>query len=266
MDSLAREFDYPKHQVEAMMRRLYHLMRTQDVPGFAEAGIRLYFEGGQPAFAMSEGLSKAARGLEPTRYLMVIALLALTVRRVRVMERREGIRWLQTEADRAMAAWQAPPGLARTCRKGCAFCCHMMVMASPTEAELVVEAAGVAIDVKQARHLSTLHPTSYDQYTAGQTYETLRCPMLTADNTCAAYESRPLACRIHASVDDPALCDPVARPGAKLRHVMSFKAQILASVIYQLDGEDCASLGSLVAARLGFLEPHWRSHDLPLHT
>ena len=35
-----------------------------------------------------------------------------------------------------------------------------------------------------------------------------RCPVLGEDGNCSAYEARPLACRVHYHVEDPAYCEP----------------------------------------------------------
>lgn len=35
-----------------------------------------------------------------------------------------------------------------------------------------------------------------------------RCPVLGEDGNCSAYDARPLACRVHYHVEDPAYCEP----------------------------------------------------------
>ena len=69
-----------------------------------------------------------------------------------------------------------------TCKKGCSACCHQTINIFPDEGDLIKE-SGFHI------------PKTFNN----------TCPFL-KENICSIYEIRPVACRNHLSVSDPALC------------------------------------------------------------
>lgn len=70
------------------------------------------------------------------------------------------------------------------CAPGCAFCCHLPVLVTPREADLLASIAATRPDVR-AR--------------LGRAER--RCAFLGDDDRCVAYEARPLRCRAHTSTD-----------------------------------------------------------------
>ncbi|MBO9542759.1 YkgJ family cysteine cluster protein [bacterium] len=120
----------------------------------------------------------------------------------------------------------APEGVAPTCRKGCDACCHQLVMitvAEAREAARILETRPRETQAAIRERITTWHEATADlrqrlQSGADEALEDLvegiaadywqrrvPCPFLEA-GSCAIYEGRPLACRHHFSVSDPALC------------------------------------------------------------
>lgn len=94
-----------------------------------------------------------------------------------------------------------------SCRKGCANCCHQPVMISLLEGIRIANSL-----MEQSRWTAQLRAkleaidTSADLLV--RILAAAPCVFLTADKTCDIYSSRPFACRIAASKDDPAKCHP----------------------------------------------------------
>ncbi len=106
----------------------------------------------------------------------------------------EALRFAAEEAGDARAAHALLDGVAaapNACAAGCAFCCHLPVLVTPGEAELLAEVARQRADVRA--RLERL---------------TRRCAFLGDDNRCVAYDVRPLRCRAHTS-KDRAFCERV---------------------------------------------------------
>lgn len=89
------------------------------------------------------------------------------------------------------------------CRRGCASCCHMATTISSIEAAQIGKAIGRTpkpgrppLDVAETRkaEIDKWHLTP--------------CTFLGLENECTIYDVRPLACRIHHSIEDtPEPCD-----------------------------------------------------------
>jgi hypothetical protein len=95
-----------------------------------------------------------------------------------------------------------PPTLQKiACAKGCSYCCHTFVGATPPEIFRLANAirgglaAGMSIDEVRARGkpLAGIPP-------ADRIGRKLPCPLL-VDNACSVYRQRPLACRQATSLD-----------------------------------------------------------------
>ena len=81
------------------------------------------------------------------------------------------------------------------CAAGCAFCCHLLVTVTPSEAVVIAarlddaQRARVAANARKARDLS---PGAYRR-------ARIRCALLDDDDRCTVYDVRPLKCRAHTS-------------------------------------------------------------------
>jgi hypothetical protein len=92
----------------------------------------------------------------------------------------------------ALAHFDRVQGVApRACAPGCAFCCHLPVLVTPSEAELLAEVALRRPEVRA--RLARPEP---------------RCAFLDDAARCVAYDLRPLRCRAHTSADR-AVCERV---------------------------------------------------------
>lgn len=121
----------------------------------------------------------------------------------------------------------ATEGVAPTCRKGCDACCHQLVMVTVAEAREVARVLETRSQTTQSAirdRIADWHEATKDlrqrlQSGLDEPLEELveglaadywqrrvPCPFLEA-GACAVYEGRPLACRHHFSVSDPALCE-----------------------------------------------------------
>ena len=80
-----------------------------------------------------------------------------------------------------LAAREAPGRATWDCAAGCSFCCHLPVMATPSEA------AAIGPQVSGA---------AWERVVS---FESGRCALLADDGTCSVYDVRPLKCRAHTS-------------------------------------------------------------------
>jgi uncharacterized protein len=110
-------------------------------------------------------------------------------------------------AEKIEAMWQMADELGAiaaphaACRKGCSHCCHISVLISGQEAELI----GEKIGVKPAKVKGNTGPRDIE---AGYHNP---CPFL-KDGACSIYESRPFVCRKLINIDtDALLCELVGR-------------------------------------------------------
>ena len=91
------------------------------------------------------------------------------------------------------------------CRQGCAHCCHIAVSLTEQEAAFIGEAIGKAPKKPvRAHRLSDggIEPQKDIAY-----YQGAPCPFLDGQS-CAIYDNRPLACRLHFNLGDARLCAP----------------------------------------------------------
>ncbi|MBM3267568.1 MAG: YkgJ family cysteine cluster protein [Candidatus Sericytochromatia bacterium] len=128
---------------------------------------------------------------------------------------------------RIVLAAHAAEGIVSSCRPGCDACCHQLVMSTQAEAdatakfvaglpaaesgELKARLAAWADRTRSWRRrlqdgadgdVEALVETLAAEYWA----ERVPCPFL-VDRRCAVYPARPLACRHHFAVSDPAECE-----------------------------------------------------------
>lgn len=98
-------------------------------------------------------------------------------------------------ADELMA--EAPGRGVWECARGCAHCCHLQVLATPSEvawilAEYTLTTAQSELIVANAKAASGLSPGDYRR-------RRIRCAFLDEQEACSIYAARPLKCRTHTS-------------------------------------------------------------------
>ena len=98
-----------------------------------------------------------------------------------------------------------------TCKKGCAYCCELLALATFSEGLLIAEEILKKPDwrsiaekmAKQAKE------TCFDGISEGTYFSRrIRCALLSGDKLCTIYDIRPACCRCHVVVSDPELCNP----------------------------------------------------------
>lgn len=102
----------------------------------------------------------------------------------------------------------ASAGRELSCRAGCGACCAILVEVQDEEADYVygvIKKKGISLDRERLLEQSSYSMSDYQKnYFSGKS----KCALLGEDNLCTIYEERPMACRLHVSVDDPELCKP----------------------------------------------------------
>jgi len=98
-----------------------------------------------------------------------------------------------------------------SCKKGCAFCCHINVDVTDPEAALIAQHCrekNIKVDVNY------LHERLRNRKMEVALSKAAACVFL-KNNECSIYEVRPLACRSYLVVNEPQYCDAVTyRPPA----------------------------------------------------
>jgi hypothetical protein len=95
--------------------------------------------------------------------------------------------------DRAVG--EAPTRASWECRRGCDFCCHLLVEVTPSEIEALLPRVTQPIATRirdRARAAEGLEPGAYRR-------DRIRCAFLDDAGACLAYDARPLRCRAHVS-------------------------------------------------------------------
>lgn len=113
--------------------------------------------------------------------------------------------WLRQE----VAYTVKPISPMAACRRGCSHCCHIGVLLSATEADVIGKAIGrKPVDSPRARAPTELLKNGLtpevDAWRA-DIYFGVPCTFLDASGRCTIYEERPLACRIQLNLDRDAL-------------------------------------------------------------
>lgn len=125
------------------------------------------------------------------------------------------LHWLQRAADlvnsAVLASKQTP------CGGGCSHCCRIPVVITQVEAFAIADLAGLRRPVRPANSI-----TGREAIAGAGKMEAMRsrndaaytgtpCPFLT-EGRCKVYAARPLACRMHASLEETSdRCDPQSK-------------------------------------------------------
>lgn len=95
------------------------------------------------------------------------------------------------------------------CKSGCSYCCNMATLVTVEEAQVLAKASGRAMTMPDESKFNRHEKEDIREYNG------VPCTFLDG-NSCSVYASRPLACRIHYSVDrDNLLCQII--PGTEIR-------------------------------------------------
>lgn len=141
--------------------------------------------------------------------------------------RRMGRKMVSLYADIDPKFQKASSHLSISCKAGCSGCCYLMVLVSLPEAIAIAE---YFLEDHQRRQMIPLLMRSFleqvQQTPSGPVAEVrenyfakkVPCTFLdTETKLCTIYPVRPAACRYHAVVSDPALCQPEAGKQSVLR-------------------------------------------------
>ena len=141
----------------------------------------------------------------------------------------QALAWLDevvTEAKR-----QFPPSAPIGCAEGCAYCCHLKVIATPAEAIGVFQyltAATPAAELTALRaRIERAHEATRGLTADARARLKLPCPLL-VDSRCIAYERRPLHCA-GANAADPAACREAFENPERDVPVLHYPAQRIAA-------------------------------------
>jgi Fe-S-cluster containining protein len=112
--------------------------------------------------------------------------------------------------ERNLRAAASDEQTAVMCQSGCAHCCYYPATISALEGigiyrYLISRGMWTPSFKKQLQdHATKAFGVSYEVWLLSL----LPCPLLTSENRCAAYPSRPLVCRVTFAIGDPHLCHP----------------------------------------------------------
>ncbi len=145
---------------------------------------------------------------------------ALGDRALRARSAAAKVQWLREEADLVGRA-VAPVS---PCRAGCSYCCHQGVSITRSEAEIIAKETGhrlaePAPERMLAGNMVTMAGEDPDELRERvqhlrewmvDAYNGVACTFLDGAGRCSIYAQRPVACRLHISVDHDALrCRPI---------------------------------------------------------
>lgn len=95
-----------------------------------------------------------------------------------------------------------------SCKKGCAHCCHLFVMCTHEEADLIYKVAkkrNIPLSRKRLEYQARFkNPGDYFTRFGKRT----KCVFLNDKNECMIYEHRPISCRKYLALSPPEKCLP----------------------------------------------------------
>lgn len=100
------------------------------------------------------------------------------------------------------------------CAKGCSHCCYMAADVTRHEAQIIARFTGRKIAKQEEEVLDTPAAVREAIERTRARWTRVACTFLAPDGSCSVYEVRPLACRLHHSLEDDAdRCDSFRYPG-----------------------------------------------------
>lgn len=118
------------------------------------------------------------------------------------------------------------------CGKGCSHCCHISVMVSRAEAQVIARETGAKLNRKAGRF--TMETVDMPSALEAATAESFGKPCtFLKDGDCTVYDHRPLACRLLLNLDDdPLLCQLVEGAEPKVPYLNATEHHIGAAVAF----------------------------------
>ncbi len=185
----------------------------------------------------------------------------------------QGLAWFDAVLDEAKRAF--PPSAPIGCAEGCAYCCHLKVIATPTEVIALADELRASLTPEQLQALRE-RVAAASALTRGATAEErararVPCPVL-VEGRCAGYAARPLHCAGANSFDPSACQRAFERPDEEVP-IGHYPAQRLAAdalaaglsrglLRARLDGRMVELVaGLLVALDLEDAEARWRAGE-----
>lgn len=134
------------------------------------------------------------------------------------------------EYDAASLQYLERTSIHVSCRKGCAFCCHAMVVLGFAEAEylyehLEPEVLQRVISTGKERLKRIAQEKNNEDFATRFFLESNLCPLL-QNGACTAYEGRPLACRGVLTNLDARYCQPGSVLALKGKTQQDYQAQL----------------------------------------
>lgn len=136
------------------------------------------------------------------------------------------VNWLRKAADHVN---ENTAHLA-ACKKGCAHCCHIAVMISRSEAQVISKETGARLNLKAGVFtMNNVEDTPGAYQAATDQAFGKPCPFL-ADGGCSIYSHRPLQCRLLFNLDEDALLCQLMQGGVTDVPYLNTKAHHYAAV------------------------------------
>lgn len=171
--------------------------------------------------------------LSPQQMREIYDIVDRHIRATGGMNMTDAVTYLYKQADKAIE--ESPDDVKKSwsCKKGCAHCCHIRVVATNAEAAVAVKYAkehNIEIDKDRLEKQQDLDVEEY-MFSPHK-----RCVFLGDDNTCKIYPVRPMSCRTYYVTSPADMCDTdkyphghvagyinldSAMPGAALMHLSS---------------------------------------------
>ena len=111
-----------------------------------------------------------------------------------------------------------------SCKKGCAFCCHINVDMTTIEAELI-------LDYCEENNIEINYSIFENQKNLDNNYrpesEHSKCAFLDENNQCKIYPVRPVNCRSYYVINEPKFCNIKEYPHFETSVLMNNGAEIL---------------------------------------
>lgn len=149
--------------------------------------------------------------------------------------------------DNASAASVAKNNHKPSCKKGCAFCCHIKVTAMEIEVMHILKYCSennIKFTPEKIERLKLQAKTDDTVLYMMSPYK--KCVFLSEQNECTIYEVRPSACRSHLVVSDPKHCDTDVNPEDSTASVKSLEVYGITLAMMSIDDKGPENFAELL--------------------